>query len=77
MDLSRAFNTIDHDILIAKLHRYGIEACSLKLLWNYLKNRWKSTKLNATYSSWAELLCGVPHGSILGSLLLNIHINDM
>ena len=71
MDLSKAFDTINHDLLIAKLHCYGIEDDSLKLLWNYLKNRWQRTKINATYSSWAELLYGVPQGSILGPLLFN------
>ena len=60
MDLSKAFDTINHDLLIAKLHAYGIKGTSLKLLKNYLSNRYQRTKIEGKYSTWEELLTGVP-----------------
>ena len=50
MHLSKAFNTINHDLLIAKLHAYGFDKSSLKLLFSYLKNRWHRTKINQNLS---------------------------
>ena len=72
MDLSRAFDTLNHDLLIAKLHAYGFSEESLQLIKSYLTNHWQRTKVNATFSNWTELL----QGSVLGPLLFNIYIND-
>ena len=60
MDLSKAFDTVNLELLIAKLHAYGFEKSALKLLLNYLSNRWQRTKTNKKFSSWIELMQGVP-----------------
>ena len=77
MDLSKAFDTINYDLLIAKLHSYGLGDDALRLFMNYLNNRWQRTKVNGTYSTWTELLHGVAQGSILGPLLFNIYLSDL
>ena len=71
----RIYVVTDHDLLIAKLHAYGFTRESLKLIKSYLTNRSQRTKVNTNFSSWSELLIGVPQGSVLGSLLFNIYIN--
>ena len=69
-DLSKAFDCLPHELLIAKLHAYGVDIPSLKLLHSYLTKRKQRVKLNVTYSSWSEIIFGVPQGSILGPLVL-------
>ena len=66
MDLSKAFDTLNHELLIAKLHAYGFGKESLMLLLSYLSNSLQRTKINPSFSSWMKLLQGVPQGSVLG-----------
>ena len=56
MDLSKAFDTLDHDLLIAKLHAYGFGEDTLRFIKSYLYDRWQRVKVNTSYSKWAELL---------------------
>ena len=77
MDLSKAFDTINHELLIAKLHVYGFFIDALEVLLSDLQDRWQRVKINTTFSSWTQLLQVAPQGSVLGPILLNIYINDI
>ena len=77
MDLSRAFDCIRHDLLIAKLHAYGFSREALLLVHSYLENRQPRVKVNGSFSTYKYLKLGVLQGSVLGPLFFNIYINDL
>ena len=77
MNLSKAFDTLNHGLLIAKLHAHGFSEESLQLIKSYLTNRLQKKKVNASFGNWTELLLGVPQGSVLRSLLFNVYISDL
>ena len=77
MDLSKAFDTINHDLLLAKLRAYGFSNNALNLMCSYLKNRKQRRQINNNFSSEKKIIARVPQGSIDGPLLFNLFINDL
>ena len=76
-DVSKAFDCLDNKLLIAKLNAYGFSLPAIKLVHDYLSNRKQRTRVNSTYSSWSEIVFGVPQGSVLDPLLFNIFLADV
>ena len=76
-DLSKACDCLSHDLLLAKLNTYGFNLPALRLIQSYLSKRKQRTKINSEFSSWEEILFGIPQGSILEPLLFNIFLCDL
>ena len=77
MDLSKAYECLPHDLIIAKLEAYGLDTNGLRFIFDYLSCRKQRTKMGSGYINWSKVLRGIPQGSILGLLLFNILINHL
>ena len=77
MDLSKAFDSMPHALLIAKLRAYGMSKNACNMIVSYLSNRRQRVKISGEVSNWSTINRGVPQGSVLGPLLFNIFLNDL
>ena len=77
IDLSKAFDTVDHKILITKLENYGVKGTNLQWFKSYLENRKQFIAYENFSTSYINISCGLPQGSILGPLLFLVYVNDL
>ena len=77
LDFSKAFDTVNHEILLSKLYHYGIRGIPLDWFENYLDNRTQFVKIGSSQSNTETITCGIPQGSTLGPLLFLLYINDL
>ena len=77
LGLSKAFDTLNHVLLIGNLIVYGFQYDKLKLIRSCLTSRWHRTNINTAFGAWEQSTQGVPQGSVLGFLLFNIYLNNL